>query len=100
MTRTQWAVISSYGSRIRTAGEQLELCDVPLDDFHTEVEVIESACRKIKEQLRIIQDLPPLDPSARINWEMLERALDKATSPVSREVDLDELKKEIFGEIK
>ncbi len=97
MTRSHWAVISSYGSRIRTAGEQLELCDMPLDDFHTEVEIIESACRKIKEQLRIVQDLPPLEPSMRVNWEMLESALDKVTDATTGEIDRDELKKEIFG---
>ncbi len=97
MTSTQWAIISSYGSRIRTAGEQLESCAIPPNDLGIELEVVEHAVRKIREGLRAIHELPPLALSIRINWEMLDNALDKAISPVSGGVDREELKKELFG---
>ena len=97
MTSTQWAVISSYGSRIRTAGEQLESCDLPLNDLATELDVVEHAVRKIREGVRAIQELPPLAISTRVNWEMLESTLDKVTDATTGEVDRDELKREIFG---
>lgn len=52
---TRWAEVSSYGSRIRLAGESLEFCQAPIDEFEEELVAVEKAVNKIRELIKAIK---------------------------------------------
>jgi len=56
MTNSRWLVIAAYGAQIRVAGETLEFCEAPLDEIVRDLETVENAVRKIREQLKELKN--------------------------------------------
>lgn len=96
-TQTQWAVVSTYGSRIKVLGESIEWCDLPLDDFSAELDDIEKCVRKVREQIAFIRGRPmPGLPTWKLNREMYREAVKDC---LARDLDPSDLPRELELEL-
>lgn len=89
--RTKWAVVSTYGTRIKTLGKHIEWCDLPLDDFKVELDEIEHCVKKVREQIAYIRGGRTIMRTIKLNTEMFDEAVERCGGSI------DKLKKDLFG---